>query len=65
MSEWTWIYRSVKGCGVISDNAARMDGFNTLRNGLKNLRSANPNGIPGEDLNSLLDDTGVRPFLSR
>ena len=64
-SQWTWLFRSIKGCGVIADNAARIDGYNTLRSGLKNLRTANPNGIPGEEINSLLDDTGVRPFLTQ
>ena len=64
-SRWTWIFRSIKGCGVITDNAARIDGYNILRRGLKDLKTSNPNGIPGDEINSLLDDTGVRPFLTR
>ena len=64
-SQWTWLYRSIKGCGVIADNAARIDGYNTLRSGLKNLKTADPNGIPGEEIISLLDDTSVRPFLTK
>ena len=62
-SEWSWLFRSIEGCGTITDNSARTDGFSLLRNGLKELKGSNPNGIPGEEINSLLDDTGVRPFL--
>jgi len=63
-SNWSWLYRSIKGCATITDNSARAEGFVRLRRGLRELKSSNPNGIPGEDLNSLLDDTGVRPFLT-
>ncbi len=63
-SNWSWLYRSIKGCATITDNSARAEGFVTLRRGLRELKSSNPNGIPGESLNSLLDDTGVRPFLT-
>jgi ABC-type oligopeptide transport system substrate-binding subunit len=64
-SHWTWLFRSIKGCGVITDNAARIDGYNILRSGLKDLRASNPNGIPGDQVNLLLDETGVRPFLTQ
>ncbi len=62
-SEWSWLYRSIKDCGTIRDNSAMTDGFAELRSAVKQLVAANPNGIPGEDLNLALDDTGVRPFL--
>ena len=62
-SPWTWLFRSIQGCAVISDNSARADGFVALRNGLKVLTAANPNGVPGESLLDLLQTTGVRPFL--
>lgn len=62
-SEWSWLFRPIKDCGTIRDNSARTDGFSELRRAIKQLLAGNPNGIPGEDLNLALDDTGVRPFL--
>ncbi len=63
-SRWAWLYRSIRGCATVTDNLARANGFRLVRKGLRNLKSSNPNGIPGEEINSLLDDTGVRPFLT-
>ncbi len=63
-SEWTGLFRPIKGCGTITDNSARTEGFANLRNYLKNLVAANPNGIPGDQLLLAMEDTGVRPFLT-
>ena len=63
-SEWSWLFRSIQGCATITDNSARAEGFSLLRNYLRQLKRSNPNGIPGEDLNEALDETGVRPFLA-
>ncbi|MDJ0523678.1 MAG: ABC transporter substrate-binding protein, partial [Planctomycetota bacterium] len=63
-SDWSWLFRSIQGCATITDNSARTTGFSLVRNGLRELIRSSPNGIPGEELNSLLDDTGVRPFLT-
>lgn len=62
-SEWSWLYRPIQGCGIIRDQYARAAGFSELRTAIRELLASNPNGIPGEDLNLALDDTGVRPFL--
>lgn len=63
-SPWTSLFRPIKGCAVITDNSARTEGFAKLRDGLQELKNANPNGIPGAQLILLMEETGVRPFLA-
>ncbi len=63
-SEWSGLFRPIAGCATITDNSVRTEAFANLRNYLKNLVAANPNGIPGDALMLALEDTGVRPFLT-
>jgi ABC-type oligopeptide transport system substrate-binding subunit len=62
-SPWTAIYRPIKGCAGITDNSARATGFAELRRQLRQLKRAHPNGIPGDRLILLLEETGVTPYL--
>lgn len=62
-SPWSGLFRPLKGCEDISENARMSSALGDLIGKLKALTKQNPTGIPGEELNAELDALGTRPFL--
>ena len=62
-SPWSGLFRALKGCADISGNARMATALGQLRSALKALIKQNQAGIPGEELNAMLDELGTRPFL--
>ena len=62
-SPWRGCFRPIAGCAEIVDQSERAAAFSTLGRVLREMKKQNPNGIPGDQLNEVLDESGVRAYL--
>ncbi len=64
-SPWRYLFRPIKGCSAILDQGAKAKALSRLRSKLKTLKNqfSGKEAIPGERINSEIDNLGVRPHL--
>jgi ABC-type oligopeptide transport system substrate-binding subunit len=64
-SPWVSLLYALEGCRDLISNAARTELFSALRSALEDaIGRHQATGIPGREVNDILTDLGVRPYLT-